>query len=175
MDKSRPLSLRSIPHPNGASQLTRQGRDGYPYRGNSFPLIFMKTPRIRSAILWFLALLALAVGCASTQQMETMLSAAGFRMVPATTPKQEAQLTRLPAGKVTLVPRGGTNYFLFPDLKKNVLYVGQQAQYQAYLQLRLKAQLAEEKAGEANLMSTSDLDDFGLWSGAPAMAPVYVR
>ena len=129
--------------------------------------------RMRAAL--FLTLLALAVGCASTQQMETMLSAAGFRMVPASTPKQEAQLQHLPPGKVTLVPRGGTNYFLYPDLKKNVLFVGQQAQYQAYQQLRLKAQLEEEKAGEASLMSTSDLDDFGLWSGAPAMAPVYVR
>lgn len=135
----------------------------------------MKTPPIRFAVPWFLALLTLAVGCASNQQMETMLSAAGFRMVPATSSKQEAQLQRLPSGKVTLVPRGGTNYYLYPDQKKNVLYVGQQAQYQAYQQLRLKALLEEEKAGQANLMSTSDLDDFGLWSGAPAMAPVFVR
>ncbi|MBL9174154.1 MAG: hypothetical protein JNL10_11510 [Verrucomicrobiales bacterium] len=135
----------------------------------------MKRSPIRSGALRLAALLALAAGCASSPQIETLLVSAGFRAVPASTPKQESQLRNLPSGMISLVPRNGTNFYLFPDLKKNVLYVGQQAQYQEYQTLRSKSQKQQEAAGEAALMSTYNFDDYGIWGDAGAVAPEHGR
>jgi len=53
------------------------------------------------------------------------LSAAGFNIVPATTPELQARLKAIPAHKVAMVQRDGKEYFVYPDVTQNVLYVGQ--------------------------------------------------
>ena len=55
------------------------------------------------------SLLALVVGCATTMQTEDLLSAAGFNIVPATTPELQARLKAIPAYKVTMVQRDGNS------------------------------------------------------------------
>ena len=110
----------------------------------------------KSAILLVVSVLALAVlalGCSTTKQTENMLSAAGFKMMPATTPEQQAHLKTLPPNKVTMVVRDGKTYFAFPDIKQQVLYVGQQAQYDAYQKLRLQKQLAADQVQAAEMNS----------------------
>src|SRR5579871_5175262 len=86
-------------------------------------------------------LLALAIGCSTTHDTENMLSAAGFKMVPANTPERQAHLNSLPADKITPVQRNGVTYYTFADPKQNVLYVGQEPQYQEYQRLRLQNQM----------------------------------
>jgi hypothetical protein len=86
-----------------------------------------------------LTLFALLVGCASTPPApptESLLSAAGFKTVVASTAKQLQHLPTLPAGQVTVVTQTGKTYFVYPDLAKNQIYVGTEKQYQAYLKLR---------------------------------------
>lgn len=117
-----------------------------------------------------LTLVALAAGC-STTDTENLLSAAGFTIVPATTPQQEAEVNTLPPGKVTLVQRSGTNYYVFPDHAKNQLYVGQSTQYQEYQRLRLQKQLAEEQLSAAQMNSTTAFTTWGPWS-VPVMVPM---
>ena len=85
--------------------------------------------------------LAMAIGCSTTSEKENMLSAAGFKMVPADTPGRQAHLSSLPADKITPVQRNGVVYYTFPDPKHNVLYVGQEPQYQEYQRLRLQNQM----------------------------------
>ena len=80
------------------------------------------------ALLSTAVLLGLAFGCATTKDRENMLSAAGFKMMPANTPEKEAHLKSLPADKITTVQREGTVYYVFPDQKNNVAYVGQEKQ-----------------------------------------------
>jgi len=109
-----------------------------------------------------LALLALGVGCATTTKTENMLSAAGFKMMPAATPEQKAHLKTLPPDKVTMVQREGKTYFVFPDLKQQVLYVGQQAQYDEYQKLRIQNQLAQDQMSAAELNSEPA---WGVWGG----------
>ena len=70
-----------------------------------------------------------------------MLLAAGFKVIPATTPDQQQQLKTLPAGKVSAVRRKGQNYFVYPVHARNILYVGKNTQYLAYQQLAQKAQV----------------------------------
>jgi uncharacterized lipoprotein YmbA len=63
------------------------------------------------------ALLAFAVGCATTQQTENLLSAAGFNTVIASTPKQQQHLKTLKPDKITSVKRNGKTYFVFQQLR----------------------------------------------------------
>ena len=122
-------------------------------------------------------LLVLAVGCSTTKQTENLLSAAGFKTMPATTPQQQAHLKTLPPNKVTMVVRDGKTYFVFPDAKAQVLYVGQQAQYDAYQKLRLEKQMAEDQAQAAESYAPGDWAPWGDWGGVGFIerGPVFRR
>jgi hypothetical protein len=48
------------------------------------------------------------------------------------------QLPTLPAGQVTVITQTGKNWFVYPDLARNRVYVGTEAEYRAYLKLRAK-------------------------------------
>ena len=109
--------------------------------------------------------IAVAIGCSTTKQKENMLSAAGFKRVPADTPERQAHLKSLPADKITAVQREGTVYYTFPDPKNNVLYVGQEAQYQQYRRLRYQKQLADERLEAAELNQDTAWGVWGPWGG----------
>jgi hypothetical protein len=124
-------------------------------------------------MLCAITLLALAAGCASTQSTENMLVAAGFKVVTPKTATQEEKLKALPPGKVTSVQKSGKTYYVFPDAAHNQAYVGGPKQYEAYRQLRMKQQLANEKleAAEMNL-EASQMDWYG-WGGWGAWGPAW--
>ena len=105
------------------------------------------------------ALLTVLSGCATPKQTEELLSRAGFKAVPATTPQQTDQLKTLRPHQITKVQRGGTQYFVYPDPAHNILYVGQSAQYEEYKKLRKSQQWAEE---ENNLAATNEWN-FTVW------------
>jgi hypothetical protein len=104
----------------------------------------MKLSAICLQSLGALTLLAL-VGCAGTPPAppptENLLVTAGFKTVVASTAQQLQHLPTLPAGRVTVVTQTGKNYFVYPDLAKNQIYVGTEKQYQAYLKLRAQNNL----------------------------------
>ena len=108
--------------------------------------------------------MVVAIGCSTTKSRENMLSAAGFQMVPADTPQREAHLKSLPADKITPVQREGITYYTFPDPKNNVLYVGQEQQYQEYRKLRLQKQMADEELSAAQ-MNDYNWGVWGPWGG----------
>ena len=127
-------------------------------------------------ILSLAGLVAFATGCSTTKQTENLLSAAGFKITPATTLDQKAHLKSLPAGKVTTVQRNGTTYYVFPDAAKQVLYIGQQPQYQEYQKLRLQNQMAMDQLQAAELNSEPGWSTWGAWDGAFGFpAPVIRR
>ena len=74
------------------------------------------------------AFIALVVGCAHTQQTENLLSAAGFRIVIATT-----------------------------DPAHNLIYVGGLFQYDQYRDLRLAKNLAAEDLQDAKLNAEDEM------------------
>jgi hypothetical protein len=102
-----------------------------------------------SIALTALILVATATSCATSkekqavQHKEEMLKAAGFKVIPATTPAQQQMLKTLPVDRVSAVRRRGEVYFVYPVLSRNVLYVGKNSQYLAYQQV---AQLTTEDA-----------------------------
>jgi hypothetical protein len=105
---------------------------------------------------------AVVMGCSTTKQTQELLSAAGFKTVPANTPEQVAHLKTLPKNKITIARRDGVPYWTYPDVADNLLYVGQEAQYQQYEKLRLQKQIADEgvTAAEDNAQSA-----WGVWGG----------
>ena len=113
-----------------------------------------------------IALLALAVGCTGTQTQtkENLLIAAGFKVIVPSTAAQKQKLQTLPAGKVSLVQKGGKTYYVFPDASHNQAYVGGPTQYQAYQQLRLANKLANENLESAELNQDASMD-WGGWGG----------
>lgn len=114
-------------------------------------------------LLGVLALMALVVGCESNAQFkETNLTAAGFKTFPATTATQQQRLTTLSQTKITPVTRNGVQYYVFPDVKKNVLYVGKQPQYETYR--RNKAALNAERDSQMNAQSNFISNDAFLGS-----------
>jgi len=85
--------------------------------------------------------LGLMSGCQSTSvgqstgsQKENLLLQAGFRAKTATTPKQQQQVSALPAGKVSTVGYGGKLYYVYPTATENRILVGNQTQYNIYKQ-----------------------------------------
>jgi hypothetical protein len=109
-------------------------------------------------------LVVLAIACRTTSR-EDMLTAAGFKTVRADTAGKVAHLNALPPHEITTVQRNGTLFYVFPDLNRHVLYVGQQQQYQRYQQLRQQRELPEEPL---NTTPTSQQTwaEWGPWWGA---------
>ena len=121
-----------------------------------------------------LAAFVFVTGCSTTQQTENLLSAAGFKAIPATTPQQQAHLKTLPPHKVTMVVRDGQTSYVYPDVPHQVLYVGQDAQYQEYQRLRLQNQMAQDQVQAAEMNTEPG---WGVWGGfgGPVVVPVFRR
>lgn len=107
-------------------------------------------PRVIAAFVAALALSALVAGCAGTPAaapaaapVEGLLTAAGFKTVVASSDRQLQQLPTLPPGQVTVVTQTGKNWFLYPDLARNRVYVGTEAEYRTYLKLRTRNNLPD--------------------------------
>ena len=116
----------------------------------------MKRPLNPMQFLAALTLLAFAMGCATPQQTENLLSAAGFKTVTASTFKTQQRLKTLKPDKITSVKRSGKTYFVFPDPAHNQLYVGGQAEYQKYQQLRLQQRMSNENLIAAEMDEHED-------------------
>ena len=91
---------------------------------------------------------ALAIGCSTTQKADT-LTQAGFQRTPANTPDKQAYLKSLPAGQFTPVQRDGLVFYTYPDPNHNVLYVGQQAEYDEYQRLTIENAMTTAPASAA--------------------------
>ena len=98
------------------------------------------------------ALLGIVSGCATTMQTEDALTASGFRARAAVTVEQQAQLKSLPARKVSSVQKDGKKYYVYPDAARNVVYIGQSAEYERYQKIRAKWNLAEDQLNPAEQM-----------------------
>ncbi|MEI7436471.1 MAG: hypothetical protein WCL16_06655 [bacterium] len=96
-----------------------------------------------------------------------MLVAAGFKVITPSTPELTAKLKALPTNKVTQVQKEGKTYYVFPDVPRNQAYVGGPQQYQAYQQLKLEKQMADEnmEAAEMNRDASMNWGAWGGWGG----------
>ena len=123
------------------------------------------------------AILAIAVGCANTQQKESALVASGFKVITPNTPAQQAKLKTLKADKVSMVQKKGKMYYIFPDPANNRAYVGGPKEYQAYKALRAQQKIATEKLEAAEMnqtaaeMNQDTAMNWGAWGGWGGWGP----
>jgi len=95
-------------------------------------------------------------GCAtSPRRTESMLAASGFKVIPVTTPEQQKQLATLPSGKISVIKRQGKVFFVYPDSNQKQLYVGQDAQYDAYQNLLLNREAMQESIAASQAASNA--------------------
>ena len=111
------------------------------------------------------ALVALAVGCASTstqtQSEQDLLIAAGFKLVTPKTTVQQQKLQSLPPGQLAMITKGGQTYYVFPDAANNRALVGGPKQYQSYQQYRLAQHLSAEQLATAQAYQDASMN----WGG----------
>ena len=73
----------------------------------------MKQPFNLFRIIGAIALLTLAIGCATNGTQTTdLLTAAGFKLVPADTPKKQELLNTLPKGQLSLITWEGKTFYV---------------------------------------------------------------
>jgi hypothetical protein len=118
------------------------------------------------SLIGALALLSLAVGCASmqAQSKQNLLIAAGFKTVVPKTAAQQQKLQALPPDKIAMLQKGGKTYYVFPDAANNRALVGGPKQYQSYQQLRLANNLANENLETAEMYQDASMN-WGAWGG----------
>ena len=126
---------------------------------------------------WLASILAIGVlalvvgGCATQQarQMDGMLAAAGFQVRPANTPEKLQQLKTLkPRVLLQMTKVSGSTYWVVADPTVcQCLYVGNEAAYQRYEQLKLRKEFADEQmaTAEMNENAAMDWDQWGPWGG----------
>jgi hypothetical protein len=110
-----------------------------------------------------IALVALTVGCETTSSTHTdLLIAAGFKLLPADTPKKQELLKTLAPGKLSLITWKGKQFYVQPDVPNNQAYVGTPKEYQTYQQLRLAKQLSNDNLMAAQ-MNQNAMMGWGAW------------
>ena len=92
-----------------------------------------------------------------------MLSAAGFKLVAADTPKKQELLKSLPTGQLSLITYKGKNFYVQPDVPNNRAYVGTPAEYQTYQQLRLAKQMSNDNLMAAQMNQNAMYGWGGAW------------
>ena len=112
----------------------------------------VSSPRVnRLNAVWALAVSAFVAGgaVAATPRIdESELSAAGFKVLVATTKVQEEWVRTLPAGKIRAMQRTGKKFFIYPDASRNQVYVGGPKEYEAYVQLHPENRVTDAQAAE---------------------------
>jgi len=108
---------------------------------------------------------AILTGCAAIQQAEKnsteqLLSAAGFKVLPADTPQKQAKLAELTPNKIARQIRGNNVYYLFPDDQNQFVMVGDQAAYSKYQNLVVQQQISDQ-----NMMAAQMETMPGMWGG----------
>jgi hypothetical protein len=126
-----------------------------------------KTNRLFSA-LGALGLAAAIGGCAAQQarEMDGMLAAAGFQVRPANTPEKLQQLKSLTPRALVQMQKDGAPYWVVADPTVcQCLYVGDQAAYQRYEQLKLRKEYADEQlmTAEMNADAAMNWSMWGPW------------
>jgi len=113
----------------------------------------MKKLLTLTSIVSAMAILALVTGCQTmatnsseiaSSKKENLLAQAGFKTKTVTTPKQQQRVSQLAQGRVSAVKYNGKLYYVYPTGKKDQIYVGKQAQFNAYKQALQASQQAQQ-------------------------------
>jgi hypothetical protein len=111
-----------------------------------------------------LLIATLLPGCAghNPQSTEDLLSAAGFNVVIASTPKQLNHLAHLPPYKMMKIKRNGKNKYVYADPSRKLIFVGDLFSYHRYKDMRLEKNVTEEDLQDAKF-NAEDASGWDVW------------
>jgi len=140
-----------------------------------FPILFQKLKHNRDKYMKKLltltgitsvgAILALMTACQTTSttqsmsQKETLLAQSGFKAITVTNPKQQQAVNGLAQGRCSAVTYNGKLYYVFPTGTKDKVYVGRQAQFNAYK----KAVAAQQASSQTTQQEQQMLHGSPVW------------
>ena len=114
-------------------------------------------------------------GCAETprkraHRLGPMLSAAGFHMVAADTPERQQELASHTGLKMRYYFTNGKPHYWFSDpYVCNCVYIGSEADYQKYQQLKLQQQMVEREQATAAMNENAEAEQLNwtMWPASP--------
>jgi len=109
---------------------------------------------------------AALAGCVSVgaPEKEGQLAAAGFVQRPADTPAKMAKLQALPQNQIVVAQRKGHNVYIYADAAGcGCAYIGNDAAYQQYQQIRTANNIAQMQETTAILNQEAMMDWGGAW------------
>jgi hypothetical protein len=111
------------------------------------------------------ALLVAALTAEGATQTENLLVSVGFQAKAANTVSQRHELEMLPKGKVSPVIQNGKPFYVYPDAQRNQLYVGDEAEYQTYLDKVVETGGSDVEILNTNYSGTdqAELPDLSAW------------
>ena len=119
------------------------------------------------------AAFAIAItGCASIANQSAMdterrLSAAGFQMKLADTPEKMARLKTMTERKIVPTTMDGRTVFVYADATScKCVYVGSEANYQAYQRLSIQQNIVNEQRATAEAAQASEMN-WNAWGAWP--------
>jgi hypothetical protein len=122
----------------------------------------MRTSVILSAVALAISVSSCAAVIAEkVDEKEARLSAAQFVRNQANTPAKLAKARALPQNKMFIATKSSKNYYIYADVAGcQCVYVGNEAAYQQYQQLRISQNIAQEQvmAAELNQQAMFDMD-----------------
>ncbi len=136
----------------------------------------MKHIQTSSQIIAAIAFTVFAIGCATEFQSKKNLAvAAGFKAITPAKPEHVELLPKLPEEQITEIQYEGKTFYILPDAANNRAYVGGPSEYQAYQQLRINKQIAEDNlaAAQMNQMNAMNAMNWGAWGGWGAVGYGY--
>jgi hypothetical protein len=121
------------------------------------------------------AVVALAVmgACQATAtsqaspQKEALLAQSGFKVITVTTPKQQQAIAGLTQGRCSAVKYKGKLYYVYPTATKDRIYVGKQAQFNAYKNA-LAAQQTSQQPSQYAQQQQQMAQGSPVWAGETA-------
>jgi len=131
---------------------------------------------MKKHMIMFAAVLATALtGCASVGAADTeaMLAAAQFTMKKADTPVKLAKLKALTQNRIMVHTKNGKNLYVYADAAQcQCVYIGNEASYQNYQQIRIAKNIADEQQASAE-MNQEAMMDWNAWGPGPWMPGYY--
>ena len=118
----------------------------------------MKKLLTLTSIASTVAVLALIAACQTVatnnaeiaaSRKEFLLTQSGFKVITVTTPKQQQAINGLAQYRVSSVKYNGKLYYVFPTATKDKIYVGKQAQFNAYKQALAGQQTSQQTSAYA--------------------------
>jgi hypothetical protein len=117
-------------------------------------------------VLMVLAASSALAGCMTVgvQEKEGQLSAAGFVRHEADTPQKLAKLQALPQNTIVFAQRKRGNVYIYADAAGcNCAFIGNEAAYQQYQQIRTANNIAQMQETTALLNQEAAMDWGGVW------------